>query len=245
MYLTNSSAKLTAYLGSAFTTTAPTFAVTYRPVSASGSAQGGTCAVGSISSSSSSTPTTLLAGSATAGLGTAQVESVNVYNVDTVAATVNVSLAIAGTAVQVAKVTLAVGDTLEYSPAHGWVVTNSSGQVKQVSSAARTQQFGIGPAPVDTFAATMTIDMTYSLHVIAVANGTSATCTMTPSGPGTAGDVVEIITEADSSGTVTVTFASTFHSSGTQATTLSKFSSIRFLSDGTRWIETNRTTALT
>ena len=38
--------------------------------------------------------------------------------------------------------------------------------------------------------------------------------------------------------------ASTFHSSGTQATTTGTFSTIVFVSDGTRWLEVCRTTAL-
>ena len=93
--------------------------------------------------------------------------------------------------------------------------------------------------------AAITIDVTKSLHVIAGVNGTSATSTYTPSAAGSAGDILEIITSADGSGTVTVTFASTFRSAGTQATTLNKISSIRFVSNGTNWIETSRVTALT
>jgi hypothetical protein len=110
---------------------------------------------------------------------------------------------------------------------------------------ALSQLLAIGPAPTDAYGSTMTIDVTKSLHVIAAANGTSATSTLTPSAAGSAGDILVIITEADSSGTVTITFASTFHPSGTQATTLSKFSTILFMSDGTRWVELCRTTALT
>ena len=105
--------------------------------------------------------------------------------------------------------------------------------------------FSLGPAAADVYAATMTIDVTKSSHIVAASNTTSAACTMTPSDTGAAGDILTILTEADGTGTVTVTFASTFHSSGTQATTLSKFSSIIFQSDGSRWIELCRTTALT
>jgi hypothetical protein len=101
-----------------------------------------------------------------------------------------------------------------------------------------------GPAPVDTYAATMTIDVTKGFHKVAASNGTSAACTMTPSAAGTSGDNLTIITEADGSGTVTVTFAATFHSSGTQATTASTNSSIYFTSDGTKWIESGRVTAV-
>jgi len=111
-------------------------------------------------------------------------------------------------------------------------------------STAKIQKLELTPQPVDTFAATMTIDVTYSLHVISVSETTSATVTYTPSAAGTAGDVLIIVQEADSSGTVTATFASTFHSSGTQATTASHKSSITFVSDGTIWVEQSRTTAV-
>lgn len=107
-----------------------------------------------------------------------------------------------------------------------------------------TQQLELGPAAAETYASAVTIDVTKSFHVIAASNTTSAASTFTPSAAGTAGDVLEILTEADSSGTCTVTFASTFHSSGTQATTASHFSSIAFRSDGTRWLELSRTTNL-
>ncbi len=94
------------------------------------------------------------------------------------------------------------------------------------------------------YGAAMAIDVTYSYHVVAASNTTSATVAFTPSGAGTAGDVLVIVTEADSSGTVTATFASTFHPSATQVTTLSTFSTIMFVSDGTRWLQMARTTAL-
>lgn len=103
----------------------------------------------------------------------------------------------------------------------------------------------LSPQPTDTYAASMTIDVTYSYHVVAGVSSTSATVTYTPSAAGSPGDILIIETKADASGTVTATFASTFHSSGTQATTLSKFSTIMFISDGTQWNEVARTTALT
>lgn len=106
------------------------------------------------------------------------------------------------------------------------------------------QLLAVGPKPADTFASTMMIDVTKSLHVISASHATSATLALTPSAAGSAGDVLIILTETDSGGTVTTTFASTFHSSGTQACTLSTFSSILFISDGTRWVEVCRTTAV-
>lgn len=102
----------------------------------------------------------------------------------------------------------------------------------------------IGPAPTDTFSASMTIDVTHSLHVVAASHTTSATTTMTPSAAGSAGDQLTILIETDSSGQVVTTFASTFHTTGTQTCTASTFSSITFVSDGSRWIETGRATAL-
>lgn len=101
-----------------------------------------------------------------------------------------------------------------------------------------------GPAPTDTYAATMTLDVTKSSHIIAGVSGTSATVAFTPSAAGTAGDLLTILTSADASGTVTATFASTFHPSATQVTTASHFSTITFQSDGTRWLELCRTTNL-
>ena len=131
---------------------------------------------------------------------------------------------------------------------------DTNGAIKQVNSGVSGNQaiggrlaanlLSMQNQPTDTYAATMTIDVTKSSHVISASETTSATVTFTPSAAGTKGDLLTILTEADSSGTVTATFASTFHSSGTQATTASHFSSIVFQSDGTRWIELCRTTAL-
>ena len=108
----------------------------------------------------------------------------------------------------------------------------------------QVSQLGFRSQPTDTYSGAMTIDVSITSHVIAVSNTTASAVTMTPSAAGTKGDLLTILTVADSSGTVTTTFASTFHSSGTQATTLSHFSSIVFQSDGTRWVEVSRTTNL-
>jgi hypothetical protein len=105
-------------------------------------------------------------------------------------------------------------------------------------------QLSLAGQPTDTFSGTMTIDVTKSSHVIAANHSTSATVTFTPSAAGTKGDFLEIITEA-SNGTVTATFASTFHPvTATQATTTGAFSTIAFRSDGVRWIELRRTTSV-
>ncbi len=135
---------------------------------------------------------------------------------------------------------------------------DANGAIKQVNTGISGSQtasgkvtaksFGTSPKPTDTFAASMTIDVAYGFHAISASNTTSATVTFTPSGAGTAGDFLTIQTATDGTGTVTATFASTFHTTGasgtTQATTLSKFSTITFQSDGTRWLELSRVTAM-
>lgn len=119
-----------------------------------------------------------------------------------------------------------------------------NGATQTVGTQAIIKRLTLSPHPTDTYSANMTIDVTFSYHLVAGVSGTSATVTFTPSAAGSAGDVLIIETTADASGTVTATFASTFHPSGTQATTASHFSSIMFVSDGTRWVEVARTTAL-
>lgn len=96
----------------------------------------------------------------------------------------------------------------------------------------------------DTYSASFLINTDITNHILPASNGTSATCTISPSAVGAAGTPLIITTEADASGSVTVTFGGTFHSSGTQVTTASHFSTIEFLSDGTRYVERNRTTNL-
>lgn len=105
------------------------------------------------------------------------------------------------------------------------------------------QRLRLSPQPTDTYSATMTIDVTFSYHIIAADSATSASPALTPSAAGTAGDLIIIRTTA-ATNTVTATFSSTFHSSGTQATTVGAFSTIMFVSDGTRWLEIGRTTAM-
>lgn len=124
-------------------------------------------------------------------------------------------------------------------------VTSALAGATSTATVAVDRLLRLSPQPTDTYAATMNIDVTYSYHVVAGVSTTSATVAYTPTAAGSAGDVLIIETTATSSGTVTATFASTFHSSGTQATTASKFSTIMFVSDGTQWNEVARTTALT
>jgi hypothetical protein len=128
----------------------------------------------------------------------------------------------------------------------GGVPTTSTGTSVVIRPAynVSNKKINLGPTPTDTYTATMTIDATFSMHTIAASETNSATATLTPSTAGSSGDVMVIQTEADSSGTVTITFASTFHPNGTQATGASKFSAIEFISDGTRWIELSRTSSV-
>lgn len=107
-----------------------------------------------------------------------------------------------------------------------------------------TGKLTLAPLTTQTYASTLTIDVTISNHVIAASNTTSAASTWTPSAAGSAGDLLFITTVADASGTVTVTFASTFHPSATQVTTLSHYSTICFISTGSVWVELYRTTNL-
>lgn len=124
--------------------------------------------------------------------------------------------------------------------------TFTGGQIFSTAlQVAATGKLALAPKTGQTYSNAMTIDVTISSQVLAVSFTTSATSTWTPSAAGSAGDILVLVTEADGSGTVTVTFAATFHSSGTQATTASHFSTITFLSDGTRWLEVSRVTALT
>lgn len=173
--------------------------------------------------------------------GMTRITFLQVNNSDTVSITLTLTLVDGGNSYQLWSGTLSPGDTLQYLPATGWRVVDSLGRIKTVSTATSNQD---APTATPTYAASMTIDVSKAVHVVSAASGTSATCTMTPSAAGSPGQRLTIITEADASGTVTTTYASTFHSSGTQATTASHFSSITFMSDGTRWIEVGRVTAL-
>ncbi len=107
-----------------------------------------------------------------------------------------------------------------------------------------TGKLELKPKTSATYAATVSIDVTISHHVVQTSFTTSATSTFNASAAGTAGDVLIIVTEADASGTTTVTFGTNLKSSGTQATTASHFSTITFISDGSRYVEVSRVTNL-
>jgi hypothetical protein len=141
----------------------------------------------------------------------------------------------------------ATAGTFTFQTSTGAWMTVSNGRIISIPvslSIANTGLLNITPKTNQVYADPMTIDVTISNHVIAAVAGTSATSTFNGSAGGSAGDWLFITTEADGSGTVTVTFGANFKSTGTQATTASHFSTIAFLSDGTRFIEQYRTTNL-
>lgn len=110
---------------------------------------------------------------------------------------------------------------------------------------ANTGKLRIAPKTNDTWGAAISLDVTISNHDITGVFGTSATSTITPTAAGSAGDWIFINTINGAGGSVVVTFASTFHSSGTQTTQASRYSSIAFRSTGSVWVEQYRTTDLT
>lgn len=67
-----------------------------------------------------------------------EVHSINIYNADTVAATITVLENDNGTLRILVKITLAVGDTLRFTHADSWRVTDSSGNIKSSSTATGT-----------------------------------------------------------------------------------------------------------
>jgi hypothetical protein len=75
------------------------------------------------------------------------IEYVSVYNADTVVQTVNISVLDTATYYTVIKCTLAVGDTLTYSPQDGWKVIDTTGAEKYGISLNSVALTGIPTAP--------------------------------------------------------------------------------------------------
>lgn len=121
----------------------------------------------------------------------------------------------------------------------GTTVTGNTALVVAATGKLRT-----APKTNNTWGAAISLDVSISNHDITAVFATSATCTITPAGAGSAGDWIFINTINGAGGSVVVTFASTFHSSGTQTTQASRFSSITFRSTGSIWVEQFRTTDL-
>lgn len=94
------------------------------------------------------------------------------------------------------------------------------------------------------FGATMALVVATPVITVAAVNGTSATNTINCAAVAPAGQTLTIVTTTDGSGTVTTTFGTHFKSTGTQATTASKVSTISFIGDGTNWNEVGRATAM-
>lgn len=67
-----------------------------------------------------------------------EVHSINIYNADTVAATITVRENDNGTLRILVKITLAVGDTLRFTHADSWRVTDTNGNIKSSSTATGT-----------------------------------------------------------------------------------------------------------
>lgn len=81
-------------------------------------------------------------------------------------------------------------------------------------------------------------------NLVTLTSTASTNMTLTPSGAGVAGQVMRIVITSDATGGDVVTFASTFKPNGTMTLTASKGHTITFVSDGTNWWETARTTGL-
>ena len=94
-----------------------------------------------------------------------------------------------------------------------------------------------------TVGAASTIDVTIA-NLITLKSTASTNMTLTPSGVGYIGQIIIIQITSDSSGGDIVTFASTFHSTGTMTLTASKVHTITFECDGNAWYETSRALAL-
>lgn len=140
----------------------------------------------------------------------------------------------------------ALGPVINSTTASIEIGQNDTNKIRVTANGlAALGQLSLQGQPTDTYAATMSIDVTHASHIISASFTTSSTVTFNASAAGNKGDYLEIITETDGSGSVVATFGTNLHSSGTQTTTSSKFSSIAFRSDGTRWIELHRVTALT
>ena len=114
-------------LAGAITTNQLPITVAYSDKTAT-SYSGGT----QLSTSNSTTPVTIC--SAPAASTVRDIDYINIYNADTVAATVIVSYLDTATSYSQHDVTLQVDDTLTYTHAAGWVVTSKAGTTIQVTS---------------------------------------------------------------------------------------------------------------
>ena len=103
------------------------------------------------------------------------------------------------------------------------------------------------PGPVAlTYSATQAIGpiLQYSRYAeINGSNTTSAACTVTTTTVALAGAGLTVNVKADATGTVTATFSTGFKTTGTVAATTSTNFPVKFVSNGTNWVEVARPTA--
>lgn len=130
-FLLNPNESLTAVLSAAATTTAPTYSVRWRDASGENNPVGST----------SDTAVTIVSAPSS---GQRAVDSIVVYNVDTVAATVTIAKVSSSTSYTMFKTTLQVGDTLVIDDT-GVRVLDTNGQQKTSSNTTAVLPFAILP----------------------------------------------------------------------------------------------------
>lgn len=99
-----------------------------------------------------------------------------------------------------------------------------------------------------TYAATVILDpiLNYSCYVrIIGVNATSATCSISTTNIPLAGAILKVSCESSATGTCTYTFGAGFKASGTAAATTLTAMTVEFSSNGTNWVETSRSLAIT
>jgi hypothetical protein len=108
-------------------------------------------------------------------------------------------------------------------------------------------QFHGGPGRVDyapTYAATMALDLANNAYAfINGLNSTSPTSTITATTGGVLGQEAAVMIK--DTGGITVTLSTNFKVSATVNPTTGKTITVFFMSNGTNWIETGRSTAIT
>lgn len=116
----------------------------------------------------------------------------------------------------------------------------------------KTAQMTGSGAPVPgtvspTFAAAVVLDavLNYSTYVRMLGVSTvSSTCTLTTTNAAPIGARLAVSCEASASGTVTYTFSTGFKVSATAAATLSTAMTVSFVGNGTNWVESGRSLAI-
>lgn len=119
--------KLQAVLAGAITTSQPNIATSYSDAT-SASFTGAQTVI----NANSTTPVDIVA-SPSAGV-VRTIDSVNIYNADTVSVTVTVRYNDNGTIYPLVRVTLLTGETLGYTHGSGWFALDVNGNLKQVTS---------------------------------------------------------------------------------------------------------------